>query len=57
MQLINPKCPSKNGVKQIKINKENCHKVTPKNAKKPDSSNRVKMQPKLLFTVKLTFAI
>ena len=51
-------CPSKNGVKQIKNNKEKLSQsdIYP-NAKEPDSSNRVEMQQKLLFTIKLTFVI
>ena len=59
MQLINPNCPSKNGVKQTKINKEKLSQSDffYPNAEKPDSNNRVKMQQKLLFTIKLTFAI
>ena len=59
MQLINPNCPSKNGVKQIKINKEKLSQsdIFYPNAEKPDANNRVKMQQKLLFTIKLTFTI
>ena len=59
MQLINPNCPSKNGVKHIKINKEKLSQsdIFYPSAEKPDPNNRVKMQQKLLFTIKLTFAI
>ena len=48
MQLINPNCPWKNGVKKIKINKEKLSQndIFYSSAKEPDSSNRVEMQGK-----------
>ena len=48
MQLINPNCPWKNGVKKIKINREKLSQndISYSSAKEPDSSNGVEMQGK-----------
>ena len=53
MQLINPKSPSKNGVKQTEPTQEKLFQssIFYLVAKDPDPSNGVKMQQKWLFLI------